>query len=76
MRLLDFDVGKDMELIGQKIISLKEIQTPSPGKNWGSAQWLNFYMGKGSQGELQDYAGRVLAGFNLLAAEAKVITIK
>lgn len=71
VRVLDFDVGKDLELISQKILSLKEIQTPT-GKNWNTTQWLNFYRGQGSQGEFQDYAGRVLASFNVLPAEAKV----
>eukprot|EP00026_Physarum_polycephalum_P000845 Phypoly_transcript_00846.p1 GENE.Phypoly_transcript_00846~~Phypoly_transcript_00846.p1 ORF type:complete len:1283 (+),score=292.23 Phypoly_transcript_00846:83-3931(+) len=77
VRVMDFDgVGKD-ELITQRVISLKEIQNPTDaGKNWSIPGWINLYRGKGSQGEFQDYAGRVLASFSVLQAEAKVAVVK
>ncbi len=72
VKLFDFDKGGKDELIAQRILSLKEIQTPSQGKNWATAQWLNFYRGVGMQKEATDYAGRVLTGISLTPAEPKV----
>jgi len=78
VKLFDFDAGADPELIGQKVLSLKEIQTPlsSGSKNWAAPQWLNFYRGQGSHGETTDYAGRALASFSLTPAEAKLGLVK
>jgi hypothetical protein len=75
VKVMDFDgVGKD-ELITQRILSLKDIQNPT-GKNWGIPSWINLYRHKGSQGEFTDYAGRVLASFSVLQAEAKKAVVK
>jgi hypothetical protein len=75
VKLFDFNgIGKDT-LIAQKVISLKEIQTPT-GKNWAIPSWINIYRNHGSQGEYQDFAGRVLSSFSILQAEAKAGVVK
>lgn len=77
VKVFDFDVGTAPEFIGQKIVSLKEIQTPTPGtKNWTTPSWVNFYNGKGAQGEATDYAGRLLTSFNVSPAEARSAVVK